>query len=102
MSEQVLTNERRARLESDAAQLTAAINRIYTRWLDEHLDWTPSRASWSSPVSTIQQQLRSRGRGADVIVLASPVNSQEFDRREALQSAIFDAKRPVLIMPNKA
>jgi hypothetical protein len=52
-------------------------------------------------VSTIQQQLRVRGRGADLIVLASPVNAQEFHRREALQSAIFDAERPVLVVPNK-
>lgn len=101
-SEEVLTNERRARLESDATQLAAAINRIYNSWLDEHPDWAPGRTSWSDPVSTIQQQLQVRGRGADLIVLASPVNAQDFHRREALRSAIFDAERPVLIIPNKA
>ena len=100
-SEQVLTNERRTRLESDATQLAAAINRIYNSWLDEHPDWAPGRTSWSEPVSTIQQQLKVRGRGADLIVLASPVNAQETFRREALRTAIFDAKRPVLVVPNK-
>jgi nucleotide-binding universal stress UspA family protein len=99
-SEEVLTNERRTRLESDATQLAAAINRIYNSWLDEHPDWA-GRTSWSDPVSTIQQQLKVRGRGADLIVLASPVNAQETFRREALQTAIFDAKRPVLVVPNK-
>jgi nucleotide-binding universal stress UspA family protein len=101
-SEQVLTNERRARLESDATQLAAAINRIYNSWLDEHPDWAPGRTSWSDPVSTIQRQLQVRGRGADLIVVASPVNAQDLYRREALRTAIFDAERPVLIVPNKA
>jgi nucleotide-binding universal stress UspA family protein len=96
-----LTNERRARLESDAAQLAAAINRTFNSWMDENPDWLPGRTSWSAPVSTIQQQLRTRGRGADLIVLASPASAQEFHRREPLQSAIFDAERPVLVVPNK-
>jgi nucleotide-binding universal stress UspA family protein len=100
-SEQVLTKERRARLESDAAQLAAAVNRTFNSWTDENPDWLPGRASWSAPVSTIQQQLRTRGRGADLIVLASPANAQEFHRREPLQSAVFDAQRPVLVVPNK-
>jgi nucleotide-binding universal stress UspA family protein len=100
-SEQVLTNERRARLESDAAQLTAAIKRIFNGWREENPDWPSGRTSWSAPVSTVQQQLRTRGRGADLIVLASPANVQEFHRREPLQSAIFDAQRPVLVVPNK-
>src|SRR5580693_2815995 len=59
-SAEVLTNERRTRLEGDATQLAAAINRIYNSWLDKHPDWA-GRTSWNDPVSTIQQQLKVRG-----------------------------------------
>jgi hypothetical protein len=49
-SEQILTKEHRARLETDAAELAGAVNRIYNTWLVESLrsiaDMARSNETW--------------------------------------------------------
>ena len=97
-SEQILTKERHEHLGNEAAEWAAAVNRVYNAWLDDHPDWV-GRTSWSDPVSTIRHQVRLRGSGADLIVVPSPARPWDPDS-QALRTAMFEANRPVLVIPN--
>jgi nucleotide-binding universal stress UspA family protein len=100
-SEEIMTKERQAQIENAAAE-RAAVHRIYKTWLSAHPDLVIGRASWCDPVGPVQQQVRQRGRGADLIVLAPPTSIRDLYGREALKAAIFETDRPVLVVPGKA
>jgi nucleotide-binding universal stress UspA family protein len=97
-SEEVLTRERQAQLESTANERATAVNRIYEAWRHENYDGGAGRTVWSTPVGTVRDQVRLRGRGADLIVLAPPRSLRDLYGREALKAAIFEAERPVLVV----
>lgn len=98
-SEEVMTRERRAQLRGLSAERTRAVHVIYEAWCERHPGIAPSRSSWSEPEGAVPQLVRKRGRNADLIVLAPPADIRDLYGREALKAAIFDADRPVLVVP---
>lgn len=91
-TEEVLTERLREELEETAGRRARAIRAVFD-------DWEQSiavRAAWDEVVGTVQAEVMSHGRAADLVVLAHP---QENEGHDALHAAIFETGRLLLYAP---
>ena len=99
-SDEVLTKEREAELNRISAKRAAGVYRIYQDWRETNADLAGDRICWDDPVGTVEREVSQRGQDADLIVLARPAGMRDFYGRQAVKTAIFEADRPVLLVPN--
>ena len=92
--EEVLTTSRRAALQEAESQRLAALGQLFEAWRTTN----PSarRLDSSGPVAGA---LAAHAADAALIVLAQAPEPRQIAEREAIDAAIFELRRPVLIVP---
>lgn len=91
-TEEVMTAKRRAGLEAAAARRRQAIRAVFDAW-EQGIG---ARAVWDEVVGTVETEVVSHGKAADLVVIA---RSLEREGREALHAAIFETGRLLLYAP---
>ena len=99
-TEQVLTKKREDELNRLSIERATGVYRIYQEWREANASFAEGRTDWDDPISTIESEVGQRGRDADLIVLPRPTSMRDFYGRLAVRTAIFEAERPVLLVPN--
>jgi nucleotide-binding universal stress UspA family protein len=94
-TEEVMTGKRRAALDAAANRESQAIRATFDAWRKD----TGVAAAWDEVVGTVEAEVVSRGKPADLIVLAHALESEG---REALHAAIFETGRLLLYAPAAA
>lgn len=91
-TEEVMTERRREQLEADARSLARSIHAVFDEWERD----AGMRAAWDEVVGTVQAEVTSHGKAADLVVLARPL---AHEGHEALHTAIFETGRLLLHVP---
>ncbi len=92
-TEEVLTPRRRGELETAARRRVRAIRAVFDAW--EPTAGVP--AAWDEVIGTVQAEVVSHGRAADLVVLARTPSNEGHD---ALHAAIFETGRLLLYAPS--
>jgi nucleotide-binding universal stress UspA family protein len=97
-SEEVMTKRRRGELETMLEGRSAALHQVFDAWA-ETVAPTVS-AVWNEvEADTVAASVAARSKLADLLVLARP---EEADGEVALQAAIFETGRLLLLVPSTA
>lgn len=96
-SEEVLTEQREAKLRAAEADRVAKVRQVFDAWAAD----IPAaiRAEWIDIDGIAQLLVEERGRRADYIVVEQPVPQDYGISWHALRAALFTAHRPVLLVP---
>lgn len=97
-TEEVLTPEREARLRAEEQQRVTALKTAFDRWGAELPAAGPS-TEWFDIEGNAETAITEYGGRADVIVLKRPEDSDPAPQRQAQHAALFEAERPVLVVP---
>jgi nucleotide-binding universal stress UspA family protein len=92
--EEVLTPLRRAALEDAEHERRAAVGRQFEAWRTGH-----ERARLIEASGGVRRALQDQARAAGLIVLPQARHIQLFEERQAIDTVIFDMRRPVLVVP---
>jgi nucleotide-binding universal stress UspA family protein len=96
-SEEVLTQRDAQRIRSEERHRVDRLKSVYDAWAAASL--SAAAAEWSDAEGLADQLASEWGRRADFIVLARPAGYPAEQERRALQAALFDTGRPVLVVP---
>src|SRR5579872_5729507 len=94
-TEEVMTEARRQGLEGIAAGRSQAVRAVFDGWCREAAR-LGERAAWDEVVGTVQTEVVSHGKAADLAVLARPL---EHEGHEALHAALFETGCLILHVP---
>jgi nucleotide-binding universal stress UspA family protein len=94
-TEEVMTKTRREALESMVAERSRQVQRAFHEWSAASAELA-SRARREEITGTVEAEVTARGRRADLLVLARPVDGEGDD---ALHAAIFAVRRLFLLVP---
>lgn len=97
-TEEVMTGERRREAEAAAAGRSAAIRTIFDAWVLK--DGAASGARWRERTGRTGDIVAEEAVASGFVVLARPSRSGHGDDRQALRAALFDARAPVLLVPD--
>ena len=92
--EEVLTPLRRAALEDAEQERRAAIDHHFEAWRTGH-----ERARLLEASGGVRRALEEQARGAGLIVVPQARHAWLFEERQAIDTVIFDIRRPVLVVP---
>jgi nucleotide-binding universal stress UspA family protein len=97
-SEQILTAEHELRIRNEEGQRAKTLKQIFDDWSSTV---SPSNVTteWADIEGLADQLVDEWGRRADFIVLKRPMDRQLEQERRAIQAALFDSGRPVLLIP---
>jgi nucleotide-binding universal stress UspA family protein len=95
--EEVLTERRRAALEAAETARAALLHKAVERW--RAAAGAASGARWIDEVGTVEGSLRHHGGGAALLVLGHQPQAMHEDDRAAIKTALFELRRPVLLVP---
>jgi len=98
-SEEVLTPEREKRLSEQEKDRAAAVRDACLSWLASSDIETQSRFVCTDVESTIEDEVRQRGREADLIVLPQPARTRDHHGKQILRTAVLSTDRPILVVP---
>lgn len=94
-TEEVMTKTRREELEVMLAERARQVQRVFHEWSVAFAE-IASRARWQEVTGTVDAEVTTRGKHADLLVLARPVDAEGDD---ALHAAIFAVRRLFLLVP---
>jgi nucleotide-binding universal stress UspA family protein len=94
-TEEVMTKTRRAELEAMLAERSRLVRRAFHEWSQASAGLA-GRARWQEITGKVEAEVTARGKGADLLVLARPVDGEGDD---ALDAAIFAVRRLFLFVP---
>jgi nucleotide-binding universal stress UspA family protein len=94
-TEEVMTKTRREELESMLAERSRLVQRAFHEWSVASAELA-GRARWQEITGTIDAEVTARGKHADLLVLARPVDGEGDD---ALHAAILAVRRLFLLVP---
>jgi nucleotide-binding universal stress UspA family protein len=105
----ILTGDAVAAAERHSAAIQHKASAIFERWRltnDLPIVATPSEGggvsvSWHDHVGASNRVVSDLARFADMTVMLSPGDRDPFDAEDMLEAALFDAGRPVLLVPGK-
>jgi nucleotide-binding universal stress UspA family protein len=105
----ILTSDAVAAAERHSATIQRKASAMFERWRltnDLPIAATPSECpgvsvSWQDHVGASDQIVGDLARFADMTVMLSPGDRDPFDAEDMLEAALFDAGRPVLLIPGK-
>jgi nucleotide-binding universal stress UspA family protein len=97
-TEEVLTHGQEARIREREQKRVEALKAAFRRWAAAR----PGRetvAEWFDVEAGAATALKEFGARSDVIVLKRPCARSSEPERQAIRAALFDAERPVLLVP---
>lgn len=83
--------------EQDLARL-AALKTTFDTWAGDVRD-AGIAVQWDEVPGPVNQAIEQRGRRADVIVIARPMDDDDATTRHGFQAALFRTERPILVVP---
>jgi len=83
--------------ERDLARL-AALKTTFDTWAGDVRD-AGIAVQWDEVPGPVNQAIEQRGRRADVIVIARPMDDDDATTRHGFQAALFRTERPILVVP---
>ena len=81
----------------DLARL-AALKTTFDTWAGDVRD-SGIAVQWDEVPGPVNQAIEQRGRRADVIVIARPMDDDDATTRHGFQAALFRTERPILVVP---
>jgi nucleotide-binding universal stress UspA family protein len=95
VSEEVMTDERRADLVAWLDKRSQALQEILRQWIGDHA--TEKAPIWNEiNGGTVESIIAARGKTADLVVIVRP---GEAEGKDALYAAIFETGKPLLLVP---
>jgi nucleotide-binding universal stress UspA family protein len=93
-TEEVMTKQRRAELDAMLAERARLLRDAFAAW--SKASGAAARATWHEVAGTVATEIAARGKRADLLVLARPLESEG---HAALDAAIFATGRLFLLVP---
>jgi nucleotide-binding universal stress UspA family protein len=94
-TEEVMTKQRRAELDAMLGERARALHDVFAAW-SKASGGAASRATWHEVAGAVAAEVAARGKQADLLVLARPLDNEG---RDALEAAIFATGRLFLLVP---
>jgi nucleotide-binding universal stress UspA family protein len=94
-TEEVMTKTRREELEAMLGERSRLTRQAFDAWSAASAGGAAA-VRWQEVTGTVEAEVTSRGKRADLLVLARPVDGEGDD---ALHAAIFTTGRPFLLVP---
>ncbi|MEI9988286.1 MAG: universal stress protein [Aliidongia sp.] len=97
-TEEVLTHEQEVRMREREQKRAEALRAAFRQWAATRPD-RETIAEWFDVEANAAAALKEYGARSDVIVLTRPCDRSSEPERQAVRAALFDAERPVLLVP---
>jgi nucleotide-binding universal stress UspA family protein len=98
-TEEVMTRKRHAELEDALAERARGVQLAYREWA-ETAGVLADRARWEEITGAVEAEVTARGKLADLLVLARPMDAAGgAEAHDALHAALFAVRRLFLLVP---
>lgn len=97
-TEEVMTESREREFEVRQDEHSADLKGIFDAWRKEA--GAEAGATWREVVGDVKATIARDGSQTDLIVIGHAEQSHDESAREAIQAALFDAKAPVVLVPD--
>jgi nucleotide-binding universal stress UspA family protein len=98
LPEEVLTERRRRDIEREEAARAAALESAFAAWRQE-AGPIAAAARRIAVTGDVVREIERYGHDADLVVLGQAPGLRHLTDREAIGAALFDSRRPVLLVP---
>jgi nucleotide-binding universal stress UspA family protein len=96
--EEVLTAQRRRTIEGEEQTRAAALAATFDDWR-RTAGPAASAARWIEVTGDVVREIERHGHDADLVVLGQAPGLRHLPDREAIGAALFDSRRPILLVP---